>query len=235
VATFSPFIQLYNTAQGHRTLHTMRYSFLSGAIAWLFTSCQTAHPPIALNYRSVQQNLQRIHDQDQQVRIAIMAVGIESDAAVPLFRQMRVLDSVNQVYVRQLLTTSGWPARSQVGEQAASTIFLVVQHSNRALIAQQLPALSRLVRQGEARKTDAALMEDRLRMFSGKKQRYGTQTADYVRKDGKLVVWPIQRPSRVNRYRQEMGFPTTVEQNAAQLGATYNPKERLPSPKVVMP
>lgn len=213
----------------------MRYSFLGVAVACWLTSCQAARPTIAPDYSLVRQDLQRIHEQDQQIRKAIMAVGMESDEAVPLFSQMRVLDSVNQVYVRHLLTISGWPARSQVGEQAASAIFLVVQHGNRALMAQQLPALRKLVRQGEANKTDAALMEDRLRMFSGEKQRYGTQTADYVRKDGTLVVWPIQRPSRVNRYRQERGFSTTVEQNAARLGAIYNPNERLPSPKVIMP
>lgn len=215
--------------------HVMRYSFLGAAIAWLLTSCQAVRPVVSLDYRSVQQDLQRIHEQDQQIREAIMAVGMQSDEAVPLFKQMRGIDSVNQVHVRHLLTTSGWPARSEVGEQASRTIFLVVQHSNRTLIAQQLPALRKLVKQGEAYKTDAALMEDRLRMFLGKKQRFGTQTADWVRKDGKLVVWPIQRPARVNRYRQELGFSTTVEQNAAQLGAIYNPNERLPSPKVVMP
>lgn len=212
----------------------MRYSYLGGAVAWLLSSCQAAQVPVAVDYRSVKQELQRIYEQDQQIRHAIMAVGMASREAVPLFKQMRGLDSINQVYVRQLLATSGWPARSQVGEQAATTIFLVVQHSNRRLIAQQLPALRKLVKQGEARQTYAALMEDRLRMFSGKKQRYGTQTADWVRQNGQLVVWPIQRPARVNRYRQELGFSTTVEQNAAELGALYNPKERLPSPKVRM-
>lgn len=213
----------------------MRYSLLGAVVACWLTSCQAAHPLAAANYSLMRQDLQRIYEQDQQIRKSIIKVGMESDEAVPLFKQMRVLDSVNQVYVRQVLTTSGWPARSQVGEQAASTIFLVVQHSNRALIAQQLPALRKLVKQGEASRTDAAMMEDRLRMFSGKKQRYGSQTADWVRKDGKLVVWPIQRPSRVNHYRLKLGFSTTVEQNAAQLGALYNPNERLPSPKVVMP
>ncbi len=213
----------------------MRYSFFGGAAAWLFVSCQVMHPPVSVDYRSVRQELHRIHQRDQQIREAITAVGMESLAAVPLFKQMRGIDSVNQVYVRHLLTTSGWPARSQVGDTAARTIYLVVQHSSRALIAQQLPALRKLVKQGEARATDAATMEDRLRMFSGKKQRYGTQAANWVRPDGTRVIWPIQRPVQVNRDRQQVGFSTTVEQNAAELGAVYSPKERLPSPRVVMP
>lgn len=204
-------------------------------MAGLLTGCQAARPPAAPDYATIRQELHRIYQRDQQIREAITAVGMESSDAVPLFKQMRGIDSVNQVYVRNLLTTTGWPARSQIGDTAARTIYLVVQHSSRALITQQLPALRKLVRQGEARATDAATMEDRLRMFSGKKQRYGTQTSNWVRKDGTRVMWPIQQPARVNHYRQQLGFPTTVEQDAADLGALYDPKERLPSPRVIMP
>jgi hypothetical protein len=213
----------------------MRNLFFIVTVAWLFVSCQVAHHPAAPDYQSIRQELHRIYQRDQQIREEITAVGMESPAAVPLFRQMRGIDSTNQVYVRHLLTTTGWPARSQVGDTAAHTVYLVVQHSSRALIKQQLPALRKLVRQGEARATDAATMEDRLQMFSGKKQRYGTQAASWVRSDGTQVIWPIQQPARVNELRRQQGFSTTVEQNAAELGALYNPNERLPSPKVIMP
>ena len=213
----------------------MRHTFFVGVIAGLLAGCQAARPPAAADYSAIRQELHRIYQRDQQIREAITAVGLESPAAVPLFKQMRGIDSVNQVYVRNLLTTTGWPARSQVGDTAARTIYLVVQHSSRALIAQQLPALRKLVRLGEARATDAATMEDRLQMFSGKKQRYGTQAANWVRPDGTRVIWPLQRPAQVNRYRQQRGFSTTVEQNAVELGALYNPDEHLPYPRVIMP
>lgn len=213
----------------------MHHVFLVGVMAGLLVGCQTTRPSASPNYAAIRQDLHRIYQRDQQIREALTAVGMESPAAVPLFKQMRGIDSVNQVYVRNLLTTTGWPARSQVGDTAARTIYLVVQHSSRALIAQQLPALRKLVRQGEARATDAATMEDRLLMFSGNKQRYGTQAANWVRPDGSRVIWPLQRPAQVNQYRQQRGFSTTVEQNAAELGALYNPNERLPSPRVIMP
>lgn len=213
----------------------MRYLGWLIATTALVSGCRVVQNPPVADYTALKQALAQIEQRDQQIRTAILAVGMDSKEAVPLFQQMRQVDSVNQVYVRHLLATSGWPARSQVGEAGARTIFLVVQHSNRAFIAQQLPALRRLVKQGEASTTYAALMEDRLRMFSGKKQRYGTQTADWVRRDGTLVIWPIQRPTKVNQRRQRLGFTTTVEQNAAQLGAQYNPQEQLPSPRVIMP
>lgn len=213
----------------------MRYFLFAGVMAGLFASCQAARAPAAPDYAAIRQELHRIRHRDQQIRDALTAVGLDSPAAGPLFKQMHVTDSVNQVYVRRLLATTGWPARSQVGDTAAGTVFLVVQHSSRAWMRQYLPTLRTLVRHGEAWATDAAMMEDRRRMLSGKKQRYGTQTANWVRKDGTWVVWPIQRPARVNRYRQQLGFPTTVEQDAAAMNAVYDPKEHLPSPRVVMP
>ena len=213
----------------------MRYAFFFGALTGLLIGCQLTRPAASSDYRAIRQELHRIYQRDQQIRAAIIAVGLDAPAAVPLFQQMRGLDSVNQVYVRQLLATTGWPAHSQVGDTAARTVYLVVQHTGRAAIAQHLPALRRLVRQGEAEATDAATMADRLAMFSGKKQRYGTQVANWVRPDGTQVVWPVQHPARVNRDRRRVGFSTTVEQNAAALGAQYDPHERLPSPRVVMP
>ena len=213
----------------------MRHAYFAGAVAGLLVSCQVNRPAALPDYRAIRQELHRIHRRDQQIRASIMAVGLNSPAAGPLFRQMHATDSVNQVYVRQLLATTGWPARSQVGDTAARTVYLVVQHAGRAAIAQHLPTLRRMVRQGEAWATDAATMEDRLRMFSGKKQRYGTQAANWVRPGGTQVVWPVQRPARFNQYRQQRGFTTTVEQNAVELGTQYDPNERLPSPRVVMP
>ena len=213
----------------------MRHTYFAGVVAGLLVGCQAARPAASPDYRTIRQELHRIYGRDQQIRAAITAVGLDAPAAVPLFQQMHATDSVNQVYVRHQLATTGWPARSQVGDTAARTVYLVVQHTGRAAIAQHLPALRRLVRRGEAEATDAATMVDRLAMFSGHKQRYGTQAANWVRKDGTRVVWPLQRPARVNRLRQQRGFTTTVEQNAAELGAQYDPNERLPSPRVVMP
>lgn len=213
----------------------MRYFFFAGLMAALLAGCQAARLPAAPDYAAIRQELHRIRHRDQQIRDTLTAVGLDSPAAGPLYTQMHVTDSVNQVYVRRLLATTGWPARSQVGDSAAGAVFLVVQHSSRAWMTQYLPALRTLVRHGEAWATDAAMMEDRLRMFSGKKQRYGTQATNMVRPDGTQVIWPVQHPARVNRYRQQLGFPTTVEQDAAAMNALYDPKERLPSPRVVMP
>ncbi len=77
----------------------------------------------------------------------------------------------------------------------------------------------------------AAMMEDRLLMYEGKKQIYGTQASSSSMSNGKSFIWPIQNPKKVNQLRKEAGFDLTVEENAKRLGTVYNPDEELPEHK----
>lgn len=95
----------------------MRPTYFVGIIAGLLVGCQLTHPSTSPDYRAMRQELHRIHQRDQLIRASIMAVGMDSPAAVPLFQQMHATDSVNQVYVRHLLATTGWPPRA--GRRAA--------------------------------------------------------------------------------------------------------------------
>jgi hypothetical protein len=85
-----------------------------------------------------------------------------------------------------------------------------------------------MAKQGEASATDAAKMRDRLLMFQGKKQIYGTQAANWVRPEDGTVIWPIEDAENVNKRRKEAGFKTTVEEYAKRLRAEYDPNEKLP-------
>ena len=112
----------------------MRHVYFAGVVAGLLVGCQLTRPSAYPDYRTIRQELHRIYQRDQQIRQAITAVGMDSPATVHLFHQMHATDSVNQVYVRHLLATTGWPARSQAGDTAARTLYLVVQHAGRAVI-----------------------------------------------------------------------------------------------------
>ena len=61
--------------------------------------------------------------------------------------------------------------------------------------------------------------------MKNKEQVYGTQVAG--RKIGESdewfqFVWPIKNPERVNERRIEMGFDSTVEENAKRLDVEYH-------------
>jgi len=65
-------------------------------------------------------------------------------------------------------------------------------------------------------------------MWSGKRQVYGTQASTRVRRTNELVIWPIEDAENVNSRRKEIGLMDTIEDYARDLGALYDPSEKLP-------
>jgi len=61
----------------------------------------------------------------------------------------------------------------------------------------------------------AAMLEDRIRMFEGKPQIYGSQFRPD--ENGQLVPSLIQDPEGVDARREAVGFDTTVEERMLQL------------------
>lgn len=186
---------------------------------------QTSHIP---NYDSLRFVLEAMVYKDQNIRrILIDSVGLNSPHAGTYIKQMQDIDADNQMKLKVILDKYGWIEQSKIGKNAAEAFFYIIQHSDRALMTKWFPEFKRLASIGEADKTACAMMEDRLLMWSGKKQIYGSQAATF-REDKKLAVWPIEDPKNVNKRRKEMGFDLTVEQNAVRLEALYNENEQLP-------
>lgn len=208
-------------------------------ILFLLVGCQpsivsTSHTAIQeeqADYAVLAKELEEIYDIDQSIRSIDWDTISSPEASVAFSMKVMALDSVNQTKVIPILEQHGWLPRSKVGDKAAKAIFYVVQHSNLATIEKYLPQMEQLAKHGEASATDAAKMRDRLLMFQGKKQIYGTQTAGWVRAEGGQVIWPIEDVKNVNKRRKEVGFTTTVEEDAKRLGAQFDPNEELPKKK----
>lgn len=182
-----------------------------------------------LDYEAFANSLDSIMELDQGIRKQFMEV-IKSNTQVPgsLYTEMNRIDSSNQAWVIDKLQKHGWPEKSKIGEDAARAVFLVIQHAELSDIETFYPQLKQLADQGEARPVHAAMMLDRMLMYQGKKQVYGTQASGILRDDNSFVIWPIDNPEFVNERRKEVGFPDTVEETAASMDAVYNPEEPLP-------
>jgi hypothetical protein len=144
-----------------------------------------------------------------------------------ILRQMMRTDSANQVRVKQILKQYGYPGKTLVGEPTNEAAWYVIQHSDD--IDQYLPLIKKAAGKGELPFYLYAQMLDRQLMRDGKTQVYGTQAFGYNvlnpktgQREAQLpFVWPIKDPQQVNERRKKAGFPTTVEQNAANLGIQY--------------
>ena len=72
-----------------------------------------------------------------------------------------------------------------------------------------LPKFSAAVTQGKARAVDLAMLEDRIAINEGKKQRYGTQIISGP--NGLPCVAPIEDPEHLDELRKSVGLPTMQE------------------------
>jgi hypothetical protein len=156
------------------------------------------------------------------------ALGVTRES-LPTYipRQMMRTDSTNLVRVKQILKQYGYPGKTLVGEPTNEAAWYVIQHSDD--INQYLPLIKKAAGKGELPFYLYAQMLDRQLMRDGKAQLYGTQAFGYNVLNPKTgrreaqppFVWPIRDAAGVNERRKKAGFPTTVEQNAANLGIQY--------------
>jgi hypothetical protein len=159
-----------------------------------------AEQPGAWKNDSLRRVLLAMGEKDQAIRQG----SLTDSARNPDFaRRLWVTDSTNLAQLKAMVATFGWPTKSLVGAKAAGAAFLIAQHSENwhgeALrIMKALPP-------GEVLASEAAMLEDRLLAFSGRAQRYATQTKPPV---GAFVeFFPIDSVSRVEARRAEVGLP----------------------------
>ncbi len=176
-------------------------------------------------------HLEKMGDEDQEIRrILFDSIGRNAPEAPKYRKEMMRIDSTNQRYLVKVLDKYGWIHQDSIGKKAARAMFLIIQHSDEYTLQKYFPLLRDMANKGGANRIQACFMEDRLLMWDGKKQIYGTQASTNVRSDDMnlLVIWPIENPEQVNALRKEIGFSSTVEESAQRLGAIYDPKEQLP-------
>ena len=149
-------------------------------------------------------------DDDDATRARLAADGTLWGEYHP---EMEAVHRKNAARLRAIVGEVGWPGRSAVGEDGAHAAWRILQHAigEPDLMRGMVPALERAAAEGEARSADLAMLEDRIRVFEGKPQRYGTQ---FHRPQGSLVPRPMEAPAQVDARRAQMGLGTLAEQTS---------------------
>ena len=114
--------------------------------------------------------------------------------------------------LRRIMASVGWPGTDLVGSDGAEAAWLVLQHAiaEPDLLRRALPLLKAAARKERACPRQAAMLEDRIRFFEGRPQRYGTQF-DWDA-GGNLTPGDIEDPDRVDERRRAIGLPPLAEQ-----------------------
>ena len=120
--------------------------------------------------------------------------------------RMEALHQRNAARLAALIDAHGWPGRSRVGEEGAQAAWLILQHAigNPPLMRRGLTLLQGGVSEGEVSPLEVAMLEDRIRTFEGRPQRYGTQF-DWD-EHGHLSPLPLEDPAGVDARRRAIGL-----------------------------
>ncbi len=215
------------------TLRLVGYTMRSTALYLiLLLSCGALGFTQANSTTVINQNLRRellrMQQEDQKYRTRIG--NIEKMSLPPEEKQKRAsvlwekqekIDQRNIKRLAQIIEKYGWPSRSLIGKEGSVTAFLIVQHADLAYQKKYFPLLKEAVSKGEADPDDAALLEDRILMFEGKKQLYGTQLR-FNEVTKQMELWPIEDEERVDARRASVGLEPIAEY-VKRFGLTYKP------------
>ena len=120
--------------------------------------------------------------------------------------RLEELHRANASRLRQIIAVFGWPGIALVGEKGAQS---GVAHRNAfhrepSFMRQCRDLIDRASDAGDAPRWQFAIIDDRIRVYEGRPQRYGTQLR--MGPNG-LEPHPIENESRVNSMRMQAGLP----------------------------
>lgn len=152
----------------------------------------------------LRQELQAMRDEDLRVREELIASAEMGGEYVP---RMEAVHKRNANRLRELIDLHGWPTEAIAGKDGCEAAWLIAQHAIGEPEFQRyvLKMLRTSIAEGHVPAWHAAYLEDRIAMYEGQPQRYGTQWIDDPR-DGRARPWTIAYPENVNALRAEAGL-----------------------------
>ena len=172
------------------------------------------------------ERLIRMRELDQAGRAALVKVDTarltpdgRKQVMAAVWTEILRQDREDQTALLKMLPAEGWFTRSRYGPDASHAAFLIVQHGDVALWRRFVPVLEPLVAKGEVAGSDYALMFDRLAMFEGRPQRYGSQLRCEA---GELKPAPIETPAELDARRRSLGL-TQPEATYVEVAKAVSP------------
>ncbi|WP_299677563.1 DUF6624 domain-containing protein [uncultured Dokdonia sp.] len=166
---------------------------------------------IDCSIKKLNKELVTLKNKGQEIRMKLMPMLAdpipENDISKKLKRyamitKMQQQDQYNQEYIKTLFTNCDWP--KALSKEAHTSIYLILQHSDDALMRMYYPKVEEMVTLGYLDPDDAATMFDRLQMNAGLPQRYGTQTFENT--NNQSAVWPIENLEKISHLRATVGL-----------------------------
>lgn len=145
--------------------------------------------------------------EDQQAREKFYSLN---DSTEKSFRDIvEPVDEKNYKKIAEIIEEIGYPTISKVGKQASFNAWLIIQHHPEGEFQKKCLQLMEKNRDG-VDPQNIAYLKDRVLMYSGKKQIYGTQLKqNEITK--KLELYEVEDKEHLDERRKKIGLEPIAE------------------------
>ncbi|MFW7268035.1 DUF6624 domain-containing protein [Gluconacetobacter sp. Hr-1-5] len=198
------------------------------AIARVMISQRIHQPPLTLADRLIQMGQIDAVGRDlmEKTDLTRLPEPYRQAASDAVWHEINLHDLENQKALRSLLPAKGWFDRTKLGDAAATSAFMVVQHAvnNPSFMEEMLSRMQPLAGTPALDGHAYGLLVDRVRLQKHQPQIYGTQ---YVCVAHHWTMYTLLDASHADQRRKAIGFKSTVEDDARAIASNppcYPPK-----------
>lgn len=162
-----------------------------------------------MKYKNIAQEIMELQNADFKLRDKLIQNG-------ELFNgynaEMEALHNRNAQILNEIIGKIGYPTIEKVGEAANEAAWLVIQHSigQPEFMRKCAVLLEKAVAENQANPQQLAYLSDRIAVFEGRLQLYGTQF-DWD-ENGEMSPNRFDNAERVNQRRKSVGLNSLEEQ-----------------------
>ncbi|MFZ6664644.1 DUF6624 domain-containing protein [Peijinzhouia sedimentorum] len=162
-----------------------------------------------MDYKNIAEIIIGLKNADLKLRDKLILSGQLSEG---YNEEMANLHNQNAKKLNEIIDTIGYPTIDKVGKEASEATWLIIQHSigQPDFMKKCVKLLENEVNEYKADPRNLAYLKDRIAVFEGKPQLYGTQF-DWD-ENGELSPNLIEDLIKVNQRRKSIGLNTIEEQ-----------------------
>lgn len=162
-----------------------------------------------MDFNKISKKIIELKKKDDKLRAELIRTGTLSNG---YHKEMQVLHNNNAKELNLIIDKIGFPTSDKVGEEASKAAWLIIQHSigQPDFMRKSAKLLEIAVDEKKADPKDLAYLSDRIAVFEGKPQRYGTQF-DWD-ENGEMKPNQFDNLAKVNQRRKALGLNTLEEQ-----------------------
>ncbi|HCT30567.1 MAG TPA: hypothetical protein DIW31_07495 [Bacteroidales bacterium] len=162
-----------------------------------------------MDTKSFAQKIINLKERDENLRNKLIKNGKLSNG---YNSEMEKIHNENAKELNQIINKIGYPTIEKVGEKASEAAWLIIQHSigQPDFMKKSAEMLEKAVQENKANPISLAYLIDRIAVFEGRPQLYGTQFDWDI--NGEMNPNQVDDIDKVNQRRKNLGFNSLKEQ-----------------------